>query len=430
MRIQGLRLNNFRGHKNITMGFDGNLTVIAGENGAGKSSILDAISIGVSWIVSKIKNSAGRGTFIKLDDINIDFKEASIDCMFDEIGSVTINAKNIGGKAKVGGVLDGRLIGYYKNVQNKVAENIAQDLPIFAHYGVRRAVIDIPLRVRSKSHDYIFETYDDWNKGGANFKSFFEWFRNQEDIENEKLLYWGKDTLFMKQADNVVSDGEKSYSPDRELSAVRRALEVFMPTYRNVRVSRRPLRMLIDKGDNTLNVEQLSDGEKIYFALIGDLCRRLVLANPTLRDPLQGVGIVLIDEIDLHLHPSWQKDISIRLTEVFPNIQFILTTHSPLVINNIQPSAVRTLNFNDGNISVSTHTYSYGIPSEIIMKDIMGLDCENDKIGELLDNIYSSLSRNNIDDVIINYNEMIKYSPDHPELSRIRKLIERKGVEL
>lgn len=68
---------------------------------------------------------------------------------------------------------------------------------------------------------------------------------------------------------------------------------------------------------------------------LGDLTRRLVLANPSLDDPLLGEGIVLIDEIELHMHPKWQRRIIGVLKEVFPNIQFIITTHSPQVLGEI-----------------------------------------------------------------------------------------------
>jgi len=79
----------------------------------------------------------------------------------------------------------------------------------------------------------------------------------------------------------------------------------------------------------------MSDGERSLLAMMVDLCRRLVLANPELDDPLQGAGVVLIDEIELHLHPQWQREVVEKLRRSFPRIQFVLTTHSPFVIQSV-----------------------------------------------------------------------------------------------
>ncbi|MFR9545695.1 MAG: AAA family ATPase [Rikenellaceae bacterium] len=422
MKIKNISLRNFRGHKSLNIEFNDNLTVIAGENGAGKSSILDAISLGISWIVAKTRSLSGRGATIKLNDINIDHKEAIVSCEFDDVEFITLSGKNIGGKVKQSNTSNETLRNYSAIVESNISNNIAQNLPVFVHYGVRRAVIDIPLRIRSKSHDSIFETYDDWNKGGANFKSFFEWFRNQEDIENEKLRYWNKGSLFDLFIEDNLNREQTQFQPDRELSTVRHALQSFMPDYNNARVSRRPLRMLIDKGSDTLNVEQLSDGEKIYFALIGDLCRRLVLANPIMEDPLQGEGIVLIDEVDLHLHPNWQKDIAVRLTEVFPNIQFIITTHSPLVLTNVPTGSVRFLKDNE----VLSTTSLYGLPASIILKDKMGLKNELPlEVETLISEITKYIDSKDLNEAQAAYDKLKELTPDHPELVRFEFFINR-----
>ena len=117
---------------------------------------------------------------------------------------------------------------------------------------------------------------------------------------------------------------------DPQYFAVLHALEIFMPGYSNLRIQRKPrMRMMINKGKQQLDILQLSQGEKSLLALVGDIARRLAMMNPLLEDPLKGEGIILIDEIDLHLHPHWQRNIVRRLRETFPNCQFILTTHSP-----------------------------------------------------------------------------------------------------
>lgn len=289
-------------------------------------------------------------------------------------------------------------------------------IPIFVNYGVRRAVVDIPLRIR-KSHIFdLFETYEDSLRGDANFRTFFEWYRNQEDIENENIR---ERTLF------------KDNTPihlDKELNAVRNAIKSFMPKFSNIRVSRNPLQMKIDKDGLTLSVNQLSDGEKIYIALVGDLCRRLALANPTLQDPLKGEGIVLIDELDLHLHPQWQSEIATRLCKTFPNIQFIVTTHSPLVITNIQSSQLRILSSEQGRTVVANSENGYAMPVSIILKDIMGISNELPaNIEKLLDTVYQEIQDGDIENAQIGYSELLKLTPNLPDLVKIRKYIDIKS---
>lgn len=102
-----------------------------------------------------------------------------------------------------------------------------------------------------------------------------------------------------------------------------------------LQVKRNPLRLAVKKNGREYSVDQLSDGEKCTLALIGDLARRLALANQNSENPLAGSGIVLIDEIELHMHPSWQRKVFPVLRKTFPNIQFIVTTHSPQVLGEV-----------------------------------------------------------------------------------------------
>jgi len=190
--------------------------------------------------------------------------------------------------------------------------------------------------------------------------------------------------------------------------------------------------MRIRKNGFSLNVSQLSDGEKIYMALVGDLCRRLTLANPTLDDPLQGEGIVLIDELDLHLHPQWQTEIATKLCETFPNIQFIVTTHSPLVITNVQSSQLRILSSTDGNVNVLRSAGSYALPVSVILKDVMGITNELPYTIEkvLLPDLYKSIHDGDIDKAKQMCSELESLSPDFPDLVKIRKFIEIKSRSL
>ena len=105
---------------------------------------------------------------------------------------------------------------------------------------------------------------------------------------------------------------------DPQLEAVRRAVPILIDGFKNLRVQRAPLRMVVTKGASTLYVDRLSDGEKCLLAMVGDIARRLAMANPYADDPLLGGGVILIDEIELHLHPLWQRLVVPALEHMLP----------------------------------------------------------------------------------------------------------------
>lgn len=407
MKLNRIEYTNYRGLKTGTMSFDNNLTVIAGKNGAGKTSVLMAVATAVSWIIARIRAEKGSGSYISEEEITNGYLHSQLTAYFDEFGDgVQIPNRQKKGIAKKYAINIAAIRDYALQKREEIENtNFSTSIPVFAFYGVKRAVLDIPLRIWNKDTN-MFDAYGGCLNGAANFRDFFMWFRNQEDIENESR----------NRNDGVIRDNT------RELDTFRRAMAVFMPDYTDIHVRRHPLRMLLNKHGEMLNVAQLSDGEKIYFALIGDLCRRLVLANPTLEDPLLGEGIVMIDELDLHLHPQWQGEIADKLNKVFPNIQFIVTTHSPHVINRIQSSCLRILK----NGEILTADYSYGMPSEIVLKDIMGLSNDQPEVVEnAFSAIYTAIANGNSDQVMQLYGHLMNEVPEHPELTRVRKLIGR-----
>ena len=118
--------------------------------------------------------------------------------------------------------------------------------------------------MKNKHNFDVLSAYEDALGGGANFRTFFEWFREREDLENE----------------NNANSIQKT--TDKSLDTVRMAWELFLPEFKNFRVRRSPLRLEVEKNGKKLSVNQLSDGEKVLLSMIGDLARRLSIANPNL----------------------------------------------------------------------------------------------------------------------------------------------------
>ncbi|HCD1890397.1 TPA: AAA family ATPase, partial [Escherichia coli] len=119
----------------------------------------------------------------------------------------------------------------------------------------------------------------------------------------------------------------------------------FLPEFESINLvySETDVKLVLIKNGIQLDAQQLSQGEKTILTLVGDLARRLSLLNPELQNPFEGQGIVLIDEVDLHLHPTWQQKIIERLLTTFPNVQFVLSTHSPQVISTVPARSIRIL---------------------------------------------------------------------------------------
>jgi predicted ATP-binding protein involved in virulence len=194
----------------------------------------------------------------------------------------------------------------------------------------------------------------------------------------------------------------------------------------NLRVHRKPrLYMAIDKDGKTLNVAQLSQGEKSLMALVGDIARRLAMLNPALDNPLTGDGIVLIDEVDLHLHPSWQRSIIDRLTHTFPNCQFILTTHSPLVISDCKDVLVYALT--DG--ALQELPSQYGQDANTVLLDVMDTSIRNEKIDAELNDLLDAIQGSNLTQAHHLLTELTSELPaNHIELVKAKLLLRKQEL--
>jgi predicted ATP-binding protein involved in virulence len=281
----------------------------------------------------------------------------------------------------------------------------------------------------------------------THFEQFFKWCREREDIENENaptvhlIPEQALDNVFktMKAAGIPISDeeaktiatkmlaDEQNTNSDKQLEAVRTAIYSFIPQLSKLRVRRSPeLRMSVVKEGLTLSVEQLSQGEKVLMALIGDIARRLAILNPALDNPLNGDGIVLIDEADLHLHPQWQRSFITRLIETFPNCQFVLTTHSPLMISDAKDVLCHLLD--DGKLVEMEDLY--GLDANQVLTQVMDTDIRNAQVKDKLTGIYELIESESYEEAKQHIEQLEKeLSSDIPELVSARLDIELAGSD-
>lgn len=407
MKLKSIEFTNFRSFEQGKINFENDLTIIIGKNGAGKTSVLKATAIALSWLKARLMSKTANGQYIDALSITNGHSQSKLHVTLQNMRTIDIPNKAVKGINKKY-ELDVDSLKEWGNQYREEIErtNYMTSIPIYVYYGVKRSVIDIPLRIHGKDYN-LLDAYKDSLNGSANFRDFFTWFRNQEDIENQ----------YVARSNRV--DG---FYATRELDAFRRAMACFMPEYTNFHVERGPLRMMAYKLGVAINVAQMSDGEKIYLALIGDLCHRLVLGNPTMQDPLQGEGVVLIDEIDLHLHPEWQGDFASCLNKVFPNVQFIITTHSPHVVNSVPTRCIRSLE----NGILQENSYGYGLPLNVVLKDVMGLTNELPiEVKRQIDDVYIAIQEGKLKKAQDASNALEQMVPAQPELVRIRKILER-----
>jgi predicted ATP-binding protein involved in virulence len=451
MEIQRLILNNIGLFENLEIPLaptehnPSNITVFVGNNGAGKTSVLKALAISLSWFIARLRIEKGSGNPIPEDDILNAANAASIEIEICDSSGASDNpnqneiehhfkwtlAKNrIGRKARYTTNLN-----ECTHLANRYRDALTCDdktsLPLIAFYPVERVVLDIPLKIRTKHTFLQLDGYDNSLSQGVDFRRFFEWFREREDTENES----GIPEDFLSQLGPLFETNQDAWqrlnelnasAKDRQLTAVRTAIRRFMPHMDNLRVRRKPrLYMAIDKNGETLNVAQLSQGEKSLMALVGDIARRLAMLNPALENPLAGDGIVLIDEVDLHLHPSWQRSLCDRLMETFPNCQFVLTTHSPLVISDCKHVLVYTLT----NGELRQLPSQYGQDANTVLLDVMDTSIRNEKINAELNDLLDAIQDSNLTQAQQLLAELTEeLSANHLELVKAKLLLRKQEL--
>jgi predicted ATP-binding protein involved in virulence len=209
----------------------------------------------------------------------------------------------------------------------------------------------------------------------------------------------------------------------RLADGINTALERFLPGYSNLRPSdRNTSRVEIDIKGTTLDVRMLSDGERSVLALILDISKRLAQANPHLDDPLaSGEAVILVDEIDLHLHPQWQRKIVGNLEKTFPNCQFIATTHSPQVIGEVPHDRIQMIK--DGR--VYSPNRSFGIDSSRVLEEVMNTDSRNTAVEAELGRIAKLIADHKNADARSAIEKLSqKIGTDDPEITRARMLLD------
>ena len=418
MYVKKLLIENFRGIRKMELELHPRMNLFIGINGAGKSSVLDALGylfapfvefcgeqdVFVPYLVEgfpeyEIHNNGSRMLLeLAITKKNLPDLTFGVHYPHPQVNQDLTNPQSYTSPSH-----------WSLYFGQKNGENLSAY--IIVYYRVQREVDKVSIDAWADRNFRKQDAFVDALASKVDFKEFFEWFRNREDLENEERA------------------NDKN-GPDRLLEAVRNVIGRFCDALKDVRVRRRdPLRMVVTKNDRELRIEQLSDGEKCLLAMVGDLARRMAIANPSLDNPLQGEGVVLIDEVDLHLHPQWQRMILPRLMETFPNCQFIVTTHSPQILGEIKSEHVFILSDEENGIIAKRPSYEiHGQTSGVLLEDIMQTPERNGDIQNKIKNAFAALELGNIADAKYLIGELREQATAIPDLQQLDMRLSRREV--
>ena len=364
MIIRSLHLEHYRCFENFDIDFNDRLTVLVGVNGAGKTATLDALSV----FLKQAGHPDNRNKpFYQLlsADIAIGRKpEELVYCL-----EVQARSNTDAGTAHMDLAYKDTQYGNMRFMlrEGRVSNRqvIDNDRVLCVAYMAGRFIRDEDSILQNNVYNpSTYSAFENNFNRTIDYASTIAWFDNADSDE----------------ARDMRDSGHKNEKP--ELKAVREALsKALLGQYERPRMLGNPPELVIYKKNTDIayKVSQLSDGYRAMLALVMDLARRMAQVNRdeklSMKSLLHTPAIVLIDEVELHLHPSWQQTVLNTLLDIFPNTQFIVTTHSPQVLTAIPSKHIRVLN--EGK-AYAVEGQTQGAEASRVLKQVFEVDLRPD----------------------------------------------------
>lgn len=418
MRITSLKLTNVRAIERAEFRFQPKFNLIVGVNGVGKTTVLDTLAVCFSAVVRHTNRYPRYGRSFEADDIRVGVGALQVECGFECAGAkhgYLLNRLRNRDSPQEESQWSRESEKAYKNI---VMEKFYGGVPTDGAGGKPEGQI---LSVLFSTNRSIAS--DQLSKSSAAKGGVAASFTNALSVRRLRLREFA-DWMGVQQGLSTERPEAK-----RMLKSLDKAVTRFLPGYRNLRPAAKNSShsLLIDRGVTPVPVRNLSDGERGVLAMVLDLTRRLAQANPKMRDPAsEAEAVVLIDEIDLHLHPQWQRQIVHKLTETFPKCQFIATTHSPQVIGEVKHDCIHIIS--DGQVYSPTH--SFGVDSNRVLEEIMDVGPRTREVEELLTNVSREVGKQHYENAHALLAQLVKrLGENDPEVTRIRTLLDFMGGE-
>lgn len=432
MRIDHLEVENFKKFKKQALSLHPHFTLLVGDNGTGKTSILDALAIAAGiWLVevpdSKLAYSERK---IIPSEIHLDAEKKGDRVQFLERRPVTVRAVGqIGEYRDVAWARQIRKESKSKRTSNADARQALEIIrtiydrdatgenilcPVLAYYGAGRAWLpsNQPLLSASPS-----------NGRPRRWAAFYDCF-------NERIRFGELNQWFHRE---TTAAGNRGGRMRPGFEVVRRAVLKCVPGSEAMWFDSDYDQIVLSIGGNAQPFENLSAGQRMMLALVADLAIKVVTQNAFLipaeelgadDHPLPRVlqktpGVVLIDELDVHLHPKWQRRVATDLKTTFPNIQFVCTSHSPQVIGEVLPEEIRLL-----EEDVTIPPRSYGIDSNRVLEELMDAKERTESVETSLQDLFKLIDKEDFaaaHKALLDVEE--KLGPDDPEVNRARTLM-------
>ena len=392
MKIDFLELLNFRNIKHQKIDFNNRkFVVLIGDNGSGKTSILEAITKAFVPVLRAINGEAVK----KCDLTNSDIRSGAVGTAItvgislDDGQYIWTNKRRLSAQMPLENNSEQKSPGQsdLKKLKSKYVSCVEQrKLPLVLYYGTDRIIREVPKRGHIKDFnvtDALRNCFDNINY----FRDFYDWFKTEEDIELRGLR------------ENINYKNPK-------LNCVRTALERMIKGYTNLRIELAPSRMILTNAEGVdLQVDQLSGGYKAVLSVMADIAKRMSIANPDSENPLEEEALILIDELDLHLHPKWQKTIVDDLKRTFPNCQFIISTHSPFIIQSL--NAEELFDISTMQYAVENGSYN-GWSIDAIQEQKMGVSPKTSVFNKQLEDFSRAMDQENYDEAKALYSQLKK----------------------
>ena len=413
MNVTRLKLVNVRAVDVAEFRFQPGFNLVAGVNGVGKTTVLETLAVCFSAIAREANHRPRYGRYFEADDIRLGVETLQVECDFECAGNHNGYVLHKGRdrtqiveatewsredkKLSVGASIEEFRQGFPANGSGGKPEG--EVLAVL--FSTNRSVASNQTSRRGAAAGDIYAAFADaLSPRPLRLNEFANWMRVQRELSSERPV------------------------ANRLLAAFDKAVARFLPDYRNLRtvVDDGKNSLLVDRGSTPLPVRHLSDGERGVLAIVLDLTRRLAQANPKMQDPAaEAEAVVLIDEIELHLHPGWQRRVVGNLTETFPKCQFIATTHSPQIIGEVEHDRIHIMA--DGEVYSPTH--SFGVDSSRVLEEIMDADPRAPVVEELLTKIYQKINKlrfNNARELLVKLVDQL--GENDPEVTRIATLLD------
>jgi len=399
MKIESLELTNVRTVKTAKFHFHPTTNLIVGVNGIGKTTVLDVLAYCLSAKTAFCNSSTDHPVMFDCKDIRKDESATFLlaKCEVNFSGQIRTISLQVQFSTETSLVSPGMQVRLDDNVGQR---ELFEDYNLAVLFSINRSLANERQPRERAAAAGIAAGF-----AGAHSK-------NPPDLRESADWLLG-----------LHAPSKTPPSSAKTLNSLNMAISRFLPNYAHIEaVANHAAPYLgIKRHGKLLPVTSLSGGEQSILAIVLDLIRRLERTNPDLDDPAaEAEAVVLIDEVELHLHPAWQRQIVRKLTDTFPRCQFIATTHSPQVIGEVEHECLHVMD-EDG---VHSPTCSYGVDSNRVLEEIMNTNPRTEAVEELLKKISDAIVRNQYEDARSMLAKLSGYLGENdPEIARAETLM-------